>query len=59
MKGCLQELSWRDENLEEEVKKALRAVISIRRLKKTFNVSGKHKPAGEFAHSIILGKTTV
>lgn len=43
----MQDLNWRDEKLEEEIQNLLDVVVGIRRLKKLFNVTGKHKARGE------------
>ncbi|CAH1987427.1 unnamed protein product, partial [Acanthoscelides obtectus] len=37
-------LNWRDVDLEKDVEKALEVAVAIRRLKKMFNISAKHKP---------------
>ncbi|KAK5640482.1 hypothetical protein RI129_011293 [Pyrocoelia pectoralis] len=39
-----EKLEWFDETLEEEVQSVLDTVIAIRRLKKVFGISKKHKP---------------
>ncbi|KAG5898253.1 hypothetical protein JTB14_029631 [Gonioctena quinquepunctata] len=39
-----QDLKWRDTRIEDDVEDMLKVVVAIRRLKKIFNVTAKHKP---------------
>ncbi|VEN53437.1 unnamed protein product, partial [Callosobruchus maculatus] len=44
--GFPEKLAYHDRDLERNVEKVLEIVIAVRRLKKIFNITLKHKPEG-------------
>uniref|UniRef100_A0A1Y1N5J3 valine--tRNA ligase n=1 Tax=Photinus pyralis TaxID=7054 RepID=A0A1Y1N5J3_PHOPY len=51
-----QSVAWRNDDLEEEVRAVLDSVVAIRRLKKLFGVSKKHKPEVRVVSRIAIYK---
>ncbi|XP_018564087.1 valine--tRNA ligase-like [Anoplophora glabripennis] len=45
------DLNWRDEGVERDVNEVMDVVVAIRRLKKIFNVTAKHRPQVHLVNS--------